>query len=72
MEKKMFEVSLDELEKRGINRYKAVVMAAQEARFLNEQARLGLAKLDEKPTTAAIRRLFDGQVLENETNDSEG
>jgi len=72
MEEKMFEFSLDELENRNINRYKAVVMASQEARFLNDQARLGLIDLDEKPTTAALKRLFDGQITETETPENLG
>ena len=72
MEEKMFEVSLEELEKRNINRYKAVVMASQEARILNEQARMGLIELSDKPTTAALKRLFDGQISEAETPENQG
>jgi DNA-directed RNA polymerase subunit K/omega len=67
----MLELQLDELEKRGINRYKAVVMAAQEARFINDQARLGIIKPEGKPTTTALKRLFEGRVVENEENESE-
>ena len=62
----MLELRLDELEKRGINRYKAVLMASQEARFLNDQARLGIIKPEDKPTTAGLKRLFEGRVVENE------
>jgi hypothetical protein len=51
MKKEMKELELDELEKKGINRYKAVLMAAQEARFINEQVRLGIVKPEEKPTS---------------------
>jgi DNA-directed RNA polymerase subunit K/omega len=51
----MLELRLDELEKRGINRYKAVLMAAQEARFINDQTRLGIIKQGQKPTTAALQ-----------------
>jgi DNA-directed RNA polymerase omega subunit len=71
MKKEMNELNLDELEKKGINRYKAVLMAAQEARFINEQVRLGIVKPDEKPTTMALNRLFEGRVVENETAESE-
>ena len=39
MDQNMMEVALDKLEKKGINRYKAVLMAAQEARFINDQVR---------------------------------
>jgi DNA-directed RNA polymerase subunit K/omega len=63
MAKEMLELEIDKLEKRGINRYKAVLMAAQEARFLNDQSRLDIAKFDDKPTTVAIQRLFDGRVV---------
>jgi DNA-directed RNA polymerase subunit K/omega len=68
----MLELQLDELEKRGINRYKAVVMAAQEARFINDQARLGIIKPEAKPTTTALKRLFDGRVVENEDTEAQG
>jgi DNA-directed RNA polymerase omega subunit len=71
MKKEMKEVELDELEKKGINRYKAVLMAAQEARFINEQVRLGIVKPEEKPTTMALNRLFEGRVVENETIEPE-
>ncbi len=67
----MLELQLDELEKRGINRYKAVVMAAQEARFINDQARLGIIKPESKPTTSALKRLFEGRVVENEEAQSQ-
>jgi DNA-directed RNA polymerase omega subunit len=68
----MLEQELDELEKRGINRYKAVIMAAQEARFINDQIRLGIVKPEDKPTTSALKRLFEGRVVENEENEAEG
>lgn len=67
----MLEMELDELEKRGINRYKAVIMAAQEARFINDQVRLGIVKPEDKPTTTALKRLFEGRVVENEENEEE-
>jgi DNA-directed RNA polymerase subunit K/omega len=71
MGKYLIEVDLDELEKKGINRYKAVLMAGLEARFINEQVRLGITKLDEKPTTQALNRLFEGRVVENEISETE-
>lgn len=67
----MLEMELDELEKRGINRYKAVIMAAQEARFINDQVRLGIVKAENKPTTTALMRLFEGRVVENEEKEAE-
>jgi DNA-directed RNA polymerase subunit K/omega len=72
MEKPMMELELDQLEKRGINRYKAVIMASQEARFINDQVRLGIVKPEDKPTTTALKRLFEGRIIENETPESEG
>ena len=68
----MLELQLDDLEKRGINRYKAVIMAAQEARFINDQMRLGITKLESKPTTTALKRLFEGRVVENEETETQG
>jgi DNA-directed RNA polymerase subunit K/omega len=62
----LLELDLEQLEKRGINRYKAVLMASQEARFINDQLRLDIVESKEKPTTIALQRLFDGRVIENE------
>lgn len=66
-----FEMNIDRLEKeRGISRYKAVLMAAQEARYLNDRANLDMLDLEnEKPTTIALSRLFDGKVVEEDTYD---
>jgi DNA-directed RNA polymerase subunit K/omega len=61
----LLELDIEKLEKRGINRYKAVLMASQEARFINDQIRLDILQTTEKPTTLAIRRLFEGRVVEN-------
>jgi DNA-directed RNA polymerase omega subunit len=63
-DKILLELDIDELERRGINRYKAVLMAAQEARFINNQIRLDILKTDEKPTSMALARLFAGRVVE--------
>ncbi len=62
------EMNLDKFEKeRGMSRYQVVLMAAQEARFLNEQEKLGLADLEgEKSTTMALERLYEGKVIEVE------
>lgn len=67
----MIELDLDKLEKRGISRYKAVLMAAQEARFINDQMRLGITKSEEKPTTLALKRLFEGRVVESDMQQNE-
>jgi len=68
----LLELDLDKLEKKGINRYKAVLMASQEARFINDQMRLDIINSQDKPTTLALRRLFEGRVVENEEGEVEG
>jgi DNA-directed RNA polymerase subunit K/omega len=67
----LLELDLEELEKRGINRYKAVLMASQEARFINDQIRLDNIETKEKPTTLALQRLFEGRVVVNEEGEIE-
>ncbi len=70
MSDSMIEFDLDQLEKRGIDRYKAVVMAAQEARFINDQIRLDIIEPSDKPTTMALQRLYEGRVVESSENES--
>jgi DNA-directed RNA polymerase omega subunit len=65
MADELLELDIDSLEKRGINRYKAVLMVAKEARFINEQIRMDIIKTEEKPCTMALRRLFEGRVVED-------
>jgi DNA-directed RNA polymerase subunit K/omega len=62
----LLELDIESLEKRGINRYKAVLMASQEARFINDQIRLDILETTEKPTSLALKRLFEGRVVEND------
>ncbi|MBD3393287.1 MAG: hypothetical protein GF418_14275 [Chitinivibrionales bacterium] len=71
MSDELLELELEKLEKRGINRYKAVLMAAQEARFINDQIRLDIIKADDKPSTVALKRLFDGRVVEDTGQEEE-
>ena len=71
MSEDLFELELDKLEKKGISRYKAVLMVSQEARFINDQIRLDIIESAEKPTTLAIKRLFEGRVVENQENEIE-
>jgi DNA-directed RNA polymerase subunit K/omega len=53
----------DEIYARGLSPFQAVLMAAQEARFINEQARLGFYDLKgEKATTVALERLRDKKI----------
>ena len=67
----LLELEIEKLEKRGITRYKAVLMASQEARFINDQIRLDIINTTEKPTTLALKRLFEGRVVENEEGEIE-
>jgi DNA-directed RNA polymerase subunit K/omega len=63
----LYELELETLEKKGISRYKAVLMASKEASFINSQRCLGnLNPKDakKKPTTLALERLFEGRVVE--------
>jgi DNA-directed RNA polymerase subunit K/omega len=62
----LLELDMEKLEKRGINRYKAVLMASQEARFINDQVRLDILETADKPTSLALKRLFEGRVVEND------
>lgn len=66
MTDEMLEMEVDKLEKRGISRYKAVMMASKEARFINDQIRLDIIKPTGKPTSMALQRLFDGRVVEDD------
>jgi DNA-directed RNA polymerase subunit K/omega len=70
MKSDMIELDIDKLEKRGISRYKAVLMAAQEARFINDQVRLDILKSNEKATSLALKRLFEGRVVEDVGTDT--
>lgn len=67
----LLELNLDALEKRGISRYKAVIMASQEARFINDQIKLDITKATDKPTTMALQRLFAGQIIVSDESDTE-
>lgn len=69
MSDSLLEFDLDQLEKRGIDRYKAVIIAAQEARFINDQIRLDIIEPTGKPTTMALKRLYEGRVVENTENE---
>lgn len=55
-------LSVEDCYARGSSPFRTVIMAAQEARFINEQANLGFIKLSEKPTTIAIQK-FRNQRL---------
>lgn len=64
----LHELELETIEKRGISRYKAVLMASQEARHINTQQRMGNLDSKEKPTTLALKKLFEGRIVEDLEN----
>lgn len=68
-------LSVEDCYARGSSPFRTVIIAAQEARFINEQANLGYIKLSEKPTTIAIHK-FKNNRLEVEVpqpeSDGEG
>jgi DNA-directed RNA polymerase subunit K/omega len=55
--------SLETCYSKDISPFKSVIMSAQEARFIKEQANLGFIKLNEKPTTIAIQNFKDGKLV---------
>lgn len=62
-------VYLDDIyasEKCGGSAFKAVVLMSHEARFLNEQERLGFIEMEKKPTTIAMDK-FKQDRLEMES-----
>lgn len=71
MDDSLLEYDIDQLEKRGINVYKATIMASQESRFINDQMQLRIVEDKEKPTTVALRRLYEGRVVENSEEEIE-
>jgi DNA-directed RNA polymerase omega subunit len=66
MTQDMLELELEKLENRGVSRYKAVLMASKEARFINDQIKLGIITTKEKPTSISLRWLHEGRVVESE------
>jgi len=72
MTQDMLELELEKLENRGISRYKAVLMASKEARFINDQIKLNIVNTKEKPTSLALKWLYEGRVVENEEPKAEG
>lgn len=62
-------VFLDDIyasEKCGGSIFRAVVMMAHEARFINEQARLGYLQLTKKPTTIAMYKFKENKLTMQE------
>jgi hypothetical protein len=71
MTQDLLELELEKLENRGISRYKAVLMASQEARFINDQVKLDIITTKEKPASLALKWLFQGRVVEDEGRKAE-
>ncbi len=65
MKRDLLEINIDSLGEKGINRYKAVMMAAKEARYLHEKMQMGLLPKEEKASTMAIQKLFEGKIVES-------
>jgi DNA-directed RNA polymerase subunit K/omega len=59
-------LSVEDCYARGTSPFRTVIMAAQEARFINEQANLGYIKLSEKPTTIAIHKFKNNRLAVEE------
>jgi DNA-directed RNA polymerase subunit K/omega len=55
-------LSLETCYSKDLSPFKSVIMTAQEARFINEQANLGFIKLSDKPTTIAIQKFKDNRL----------
>lgn len=59
-------LSVEDCYARGASPFRSVIMTAQEARFINEQANLGYIKLSEKPTTIAIHKFKNNRLAVEE------
>ncbi len=53
---------LEDVYQKNIPPFTAVMMSAQEACFINSQAKDGFIELHEKPTTIAIQKLKNGAL----------
>ncbi len=53
---------LEKVYSKNLSTFKAVMMTAHEARFINEQANLGFIELTEKPTTIAIHKFKNDKL----------
>ena len=51
--------------------FRAVVMMAHEARFLNNQANQGYIKLNKKPTTIAMYKFKEGRLSMTEKSNND-
>ena len=55
-------LSLEDCYAKGHSPFRTVIMAAQEARFINEQANLGFIKLSSKPATISIHKFKNDRL----------
>ena len=55
-------LSLEDCYAKGFSPCRAVIMTAQEARFINEQANLGFIKLSSKPATISIHKFKNDRL----------
>ncbi|MFC1585420.1 hypothetical protein ACFL5V_07740 [Fibrobacterota bacterium] len=55
-------LSLEAIYQKKMSVFKAVMMSAYEARFINEQSNLGFIELTEKPTTIAIHKFKNDRL----------
>lgn len=53
---------MERILERIANRYEAIRVMAREARRINTLIRLSGEEFDDKPTTIAMRRVFEGKV----------
>ncbi|MEW6413475.1 MAG: DNA-directed RNA polymerase subunit omega [Candidatus Zixiibacteriota bacterium] len=73
----MHRLPIDQLEKLGLNRYEAVIVASQHARGLNNKRLRSLEKMEENPaveiearkiTMVALKDLLEGRVKFTRSN----
>ncbi|MEW5994951.1 MAG: DNA-directed RNA polymerase subunit omega [Candidatus Zixiibacteriota bacterium] len=73
----MVKLPLEELEKLGLNRYEAVIVAAKHSRHLNAQRLRKLEQMEENPevdidsrkiTMVALKDLLEGKVKFNRSD----
>jgi DNA-directed RNA polymerase subunit K/omega len=53
---------LEAIHSKDMSTFRAVMMTAHEARFINEQSNLGFIELTEKPTTISIQKLKEDKL----------
>lgn len=59
------DLSPEAFEKIGINRYEAVILAAQEARVIHDMNRKEGIVPEMKPPTEALKNLLEGKIVKD-------